>query len=75
MPEQLLTATRKSALERIEAAETLEQLEAVRVEVLGRKGGTLAAISNDFKRKAWGWPHQARKPSGRATLSTSQIVF
>ena len=49
MPEQLLTATRKSALERIEAAETLDQLEAVRVEVAGRNG-TLAAISKDFKK-------------------------
>ena len=51
MPELLLTATRKSALERIEDAETLDQLEAVRVEVAGRNG-TLAAISKDFKRLA-----------------------
>ena len=49
MPEQLLTATRKSALERIESAETLEQMETVRVEVLGRNG-TLAAVSKDFKK-------------------------
>ncbi|HEY3741359.1 MAG TPA: phenylalanine--tRNA ligase subunit alpha, partial [Bryobacteraceae bacterium] len=49
MPEQLLTATRKSALERIEAAETLDQLEAVRVEVASRNG-TLAAVSKDFKK-------------------------
>ena len=51
MPELLLTATRKSALERIEDAETLDQLEAVRVEVAGRNG-TLAAISKDFKKLA-----------------------
>ena len=49
MPEQLLTSTRKSALERIEEAATLDHLEAVRVEVLGRNG-TLAAISKDFKK-------------------------
>jgi len=49
LPEQLLTATRKSALERIEAAENQDQLEAVRVEVAGRNG-TLAAISKDFKK-------------------------
>ena len=49
MPEQLLTSTRKSALERIEEAETLDQLETIRVEVLGRNG-TLAAVSKDFKK-------------------------
>ena len=49
MPEQLLTSTRKGALERIEEAETLDQLETIRVEVLGRNG-TLAAVSKDFKK-------------------------
>lgn len=38
-------------MERIEEADTLDQLEAVRVEVLGRNG-TLAAISKDFKKLA-----------------------
>ena len=51
MPEQLLNSTRTSAVERIEEADTLDQLEAVRVEVLGRNG-TLAAISKDFKKLA-----------------------
>ena len=49
MPEQLLTSTRDSALERIEDAQTLDQLEAVRVEVLGRNG-SLAGVSKDFKK-------------------------
>lgn len=49
MPEQLLTATRSSALDRISQAETQDQLEAVRVEVLGRNG-TLANVSKDFKK-------------------------
>ncbi len=51
MSELLLTAMRKSALERIEESDTLDQLEAVRVEVAGRNG-TLAAISKDFKKLA-----------------------
>ena len=36
-------------MERIEEAETLDQLETIRVEVLGRNG-TLAAVSKDFKK-------------------------
>lgn len=44
-----LAEIRQSALTRIESAETAEQLEAVRVAVLGRNG-SLAAISKDFKK-------------------------
>src|SRR5665213_2265128 len=40
-----------SALERIHAAATAEELEAVRVEVLGRKG-VLAALSRDMGKLA-----------------------
>ena len=48
MPERKLTEVRGSALSRIQSAETPDQLEAVRVEVLGRNG-TIAGISKDFK--------------------------
>lgn len=46
-----LGALRDAALARIEGAATVEELEAVRVEVLGRKG-TLAAFSKDFGKMA-----------------------
>ena len=45
----MLDAALSGALERIQNAPTLEELEAVRVEVLGRKG-TLAAFSKDMGR-------------------------
>jgi phenylalanyl-tRNA synthetase alpha chain len=47
MLEQQLTELRSGALARIAAAQTAEQLENVRVEVLGRKGA-LARISRDM---------------------------
>lgn len=47
MIESSLTELQGRALQRIEAATTPEDLEAVRVEVLGRKG-TLAAVSKDM---------------------------
>ncbi len=47
--EQLLSELRVSALERIEAATSLEQLEPLRVEVLGRNGA-IAGVSKDFKK-------------------------
>ena len=69
MPEQLLTSTRKSAVERIETAETLDQLEAVRVEVLGRNG-TLAAVSKDFKKL----PPEDKARIGKLLNSVKQEV-
>jgi phenylalanyl-tRNA synthetase alpha chain len=47
--DELLSGLRTSALERIEAATTLEQLEPLRVEVLGRNGA-IAGVSKDFKK-------------------------
>ena len=47
MTEQSLEALRKSTLERIAAARGLEDLESVRVDVLGRKG-TLAQLSKEM---------------------------
>ncbi len=47
--EQLLNDLRTSALERIAAAETAEQLEEMRVDVLGRNGA-IAGVSKDFKK-------------------------
>ena len=47
MLEDQLSQLQADARERIESAENPEALEAVRVEVLGRKG-TLAAISKDM---------------------------
>ena len=47
--EQLLNDLRTSALERIAAAATSEQLEAMRVDVLGRNGA-IAGVSKDFKK-------------------------
>ena len=46
LPEQI-AQLQQSALQRIEAAATPEELEAVRVEVLGRKG-SLAAFSREM---------------------------
>jgi phenylalanyl-tRNA synthetase alpha chain len=47
--DELLSGLRSSALERIQAATTLEQLEPLRVEVLGRNGA-IAGVSKDFKK-------------------------
>ncbi len=47
--EQLLSELRQSALERIDAATSLDQLEPLRVEVLGRNGA-IAGVSKDFKK-------------------------
>ena len=51
MPEQRLSELHSSALARIAAAASPEQLESVRVEALGRKG-TLAQISKEMGRLA-----------------------
>ena len=48
-PEQLLSGLRQSALDRIAAAASLDDLEPLRVEVLGRNGA-LAGVSKDFKK-------------------------
>ena len=50
-PEQILTETRQTALDRVATVTTPEQLETIRVEVLGRNG-TLAAISKTFGKLA-----------------------
>jgi phenylalanyl-tRNA synthetase alpha chain len=47
--ENLLNELRQSALERIDAAASLDQLEPLRVEVLGRNGA-IAGVSKDFKK-------------------------
>lgn len=47
--EQLLSGLRQSALDRIAAAASLDDLEPLRVEVLGRNGA-LAGVSKDFKK-------------------------
>ena len=50
-PEQILTDTRQTALDRVSTVTTPEQLETIRVEVLGRNG-TLAAVSKTFGKLA-----------------------
>jgi len=47
--ENLLNELRQSALARIDAAASLDQLEPLRVEVLGRNGA-IAGVSKDFKK-------------------------
>jgi phenylalanyl-tRNA synthetase alpha chain len=51
MPEEKIRALRESALARISAARTVEELEAIRVEALGRKG-ELAQISKEMAKLA-----------------------
>jgi phenylalanyl-tRNA synthetase alpha chain len=51
MPEEKIRALRENALARISAARTVEELEAIRVEALGRKG-ELAQISKEMAKLA-----------------------
>jgi len=51
MPEEKIRALRETALARISAARTVEELEAIRVEALGRKG-ELAQISKEMAKLA-----------------------
>ncbi len=80
MIESSLTELQGRALQRIEAATTPEDLEAVRVEVLGRKG-TLAAVSKDMgklppeERSRIGKLLNSAKGELEAALTTRQQQF
>ncbi len=80
MLEEELSRLQQDASRRIDAATNAEELEAVRVEVLGRKG-TLAAISKDMgkvpadQRAVIGKLLNAAKLTLEAALSTKQAGF
>jgi phenylalanyl-tRNA synthetase alpha chain len=69
MPESSLSTLEASALERIESAGNLDELEAVRVEVLGRKG-TLAQISKEMGKL----PAEERARIGKLLNSVKQML-
>ncbi len=78
--DQTISALRVSAVERAEAAATQEELEAVRVEVLGRKGA-LNTISKEFgklspeDRKRIGQLLNEAKQSIEAAIETRAVAF
>jgi len=80
MPQAGLTEMETQALERIAAAASVEELESVRVDVLGRKG-TLARISKDMgklspaERAELGKRLNAVKQSVDGALSARKLEF
>jgi phenylalanyl-tRNA synthetase alpha chain len=78
--EDRISQLQADALARIDAAQSMEELEAVRVDILGRKG-TLAQISKDFgklpadERASAGKALNAAKQALEAALETKQQRF
>ena len=69
MIEDRISQLQADASARIDAAQTMEELEAVRVDVLGRKG-TLAQISKDFGKL----PAEERARAGKALNAAKQAL-
>jgi phenylalanyl-tRNA synthetase alpha chain len=67
--EEKIRAVQSSALERIEAAESPEMLEAVRVDVLGRKG-LLAGFSKEFGKLT----PEGRAAAGKALNAAKEAI-
>jgi len=63
----------QAALARVAAAATAEDLEAIRVEVLGRKG-TLAGLSKDFGKLTPQEPAQTGKGLNPAKLAPKKAL-
>src|ERR1700760_1238287 len=59
-----------SALRRIDAAASVEELEAVRVQVLGRKDGVITQLSRDMGKL----PAEARVARGKFINSSKQAL-
>ena len=81
MPQQRLSELEQSALARVASASTAADLETVRVDVLGRKGGALAEISKGLgklspeERKSIGQKLNSVKQSLEAALDAKKQQF
>lgn len=67
--EQAISELQSAALQRIESAKTLEELESVRVEVLGRKGSL-----SQFSRSFGSLSVEARASAGRALNAAKEAL-